>query len=142
MCFWMMIFKGFHPYFVFFTITTESTAKNWPFQKKNSWKNMDPNRFYDEIFEFFSKKKSKFFSKFFFWKLFIRRQNVGKKKIFFEKNHDPDFGLNFDFYFCNGIVFFQKKSKFFSFFSLFMPQRTSLDHCESDPATSPHYERA
>ena len=64
------------------------------------------------------------------------------KSFFFEKIFDPDFDPNFDFYFGDGIVLFQKKIDFFSFFSLFMPQRTVLDPCESDPATSPHYERA
>ena len=56
--------------------------------------------------------------------------------------HPQHFSQNFDFHFCDGIVFFQKFSIFFRFFSLFMPQRTVLDYSESDPARSPHYERA
>ena len=87
------------------------------------------------------RKKIENFLKFFFLKV-VHSTPKRRQKKKFEKNHDPDFGQNFDFYFCKGIVFFQKKSKYFNFFSLFMPQRTSLGHCESDPATSPHYERA
>ena len=142
MCFWMVIFKGFHRYFVFFTITTKSAEKTGRFKKKFHEKIWTQTDFMMKFLNFFSKKKIENFSKFFFWKLFIRSQNVGKKKIFFEKNHDPNFGQNFDFYFCKGIVLFQKISIFFNFFSIFMTQRTVLVPSELDPALSPHYERA
>ena len=45
-------------------------------------------------------------------------------------------------FFDDGIVFFQKFSRFFCFLSLVMPKRTILDYSESDPARFPHYERA
>ena len=76
-----------------------------------------------------------------FLKFFTKKIGIFSK-IFFLKVVHSTLKRRQKNYFGDGIVFFQNFSKFFNFFSLFMPQRTVLDYSESDPATSPHYERA
>ena len=142
MCCWVMFFKRLSSIFHLWYTNHEIRRKKLAVLKKNSWKNLDPNIFYDEISEFFSKKKSKFFFKIFFLKVVHSTLKRRQKKIFFWKKSRPRFRPNFRFLFLQWHRVVSKKSIFFYFFSLFTPKRTVLDPCESDPATSPHYERA
>ena len=136
-------FQGFSSISRFFHYDHGIHRKKLAVLKKNFMKKHGPKQIlWRNFWIFFEKKNRNFFENFLVWELFIRRQNAGKKKIFFEKNHDPDFGQNFGFYFCKGIVLFQKFSIFLNFFSIFMTQRTVLEPSELDPALSPHYERA
>ena len=101
---------------VSFMTTTRFHAKNWLFLKKYSSKKLAPKGFYDR-FSKKNRKKIEIFLKFFFFKsCSFDAKTSAKKKNFFEKNPPQNFGQNFDFHFCDGIVFFQKFSNFFSFF--------------------------
>ena len=126
----------------FFTKTLDPSQKTWRSVNKNNEKNGSQTYFRMIFRKFFEKKIGIFQKKIFFGSCYFIFRHGEKKKFFFRKNFDQNFGPKFYFYFCKGIVFFQNKIIFFNFFSLFIPQRTVLDPGESDPATSPHYEGA
>ena len=153
-------------------IKTENFAEIWVvifFKKKfffadvlASNEQLSKKKFWKKISIFFSKKIQKFrhkiclgpgfFMNFFFKTAsFLRRiswlvyhkwniddnllKNITQQHIYSSKT--PERSI-----FAMASCCFKKNRFFFYFFSLFMPKRTVLDPCESDPATSPHYERA
>ena len=122
----------------FFTKTLDPSQKTWRSVNKNNEKNGSQTYFRMIFRKNFEKKIEIFQKKNFFGSCYFIFRHGEKKKFFFRKNFDQNFGPKFYFYFCKGIVFFQKKINFFNFFSLlninytpkngFRPRREGFSH--------------
>ena len=115
MCFWMVIFKGFHRYFVFSLWPRNPPQKTGRFKKKFHEKTWTQTDFMTKFLNFFQKKIEIFF-KIFFLKVVHSTPKRRQKKIFFWKKSRPRFRPKFRFLFLQRHRVVSKNFDFFKFF--------------------------